>query len=86
MELGTTLPIFLYPLSCYQTRQGLNCVILHAILHVCKTGSVTWTWHDIMRASEKRVVKRIFPQNRKKTTEYWRKVQGEGVSKIFLLA
>jgi hypothetical protein len=33
LGLAATLPIFLYHLACYQQRQGLNCVILHAILH-----------------------------------------------------
>jgi len=66
LELGTSLPIFLNPLPCYQTRQGLNHVILHAILHVCKTWFVTWTWQCRTRVSDNRVLKRIFPQNRKK--------------------
>ena len=45
LGLGSSPSVFLYPLGCYQQRQGLKCVILHAILHVCKTGSVT-VWNE----------------------------------------
>ena len=52
---------------------------------MCKTGPVTWTWQCRMRVLENRVMKRIFPQNRKKATERWRKPHGEGPKKFSVL-
>jgi len=52
---------------------------------VCKTVPVIWTWQRRMRASENRVLKRIFPQKRKKATESWRKLHVEGSQKFPVL-